>query len=120
MYHFDFLLYIKIAASEGCGDFSFGLFAVLVLFALLIGDTAGGFACGLAGGLTFTAAAFRSGYRKVSRFQSGNSLHCLHLLSCGVLLFIISYFRGMSRETRPSFADGGVLGIDFVHDKILA
>ena len=91
---------IKIAASHWrCGDFSFGLFAVLALFALLIGDTAGGFACGLAGGLTFTATAFRSGYRKVSCFQSRNSLHFLHLLSCGFIpYYYISPTRVLSRK----------------------
>ena len=71
----------------------FGLFAVFVLFALLISDTAGGFACGLAGGLTFTAAAFRSGYCKVSYFQSGDSFHYLCTffpVAFFLLLYLIS------------------------------
>lgn len=64
----------------------FSLFAIFTLFALLIGDTAGSFARGLTGGLTFTATAFLRGYCKISRFQCGYPFHAYTFFP------VVSYF----------------------------
>lgn len=50
------------------------LFVVLV-FALLVSDTAAGLACRLAGGLALTAAALLSGLAELLGFQSLNTFH---------------------------------------------
>jgi hypothetical protein len=48
---------------------------VSLLFALLVGDAAAGFAGGLAGGLALAAAALFGAFAEIPGFQSLDSLH---------------------------------------------
>ena len=54
------------------------LFAVLLVFALLVCDAAARFAGGLAGSLAFAAAALLGAFAKVLGFQCLNGLHKLY------------------------------------------
>ncbi len=64
----------------------FACFAGLVL-ALLVGNGAGSFACGLAGSLTFAAAAFCAGFFKVCVVNSFDVFHYVILQNNIALLY---------------------------------
>jgi hypothetical protein len=51
------------------------LLALLCAFALLIGNTAAGFASGLTGSLAFTTAAVLSAFTQIAGFNSLNMFH---------------------------------------------
>lgn len=74
---------------------------LLVGFARLVSDGAGGFASGLAGGLALSAAALSRCFLEISLIDRLNVLHGIIFLSlflftarvlkCAALLFIIAY-----------------------------
>ena len=71
----------KIKSACLCGASGILCVHLLILvFALLVSNTAGSLARGLAGGLAFAAAAVLYALNEVTGSEGTNSLHCICLL----------------------------------------